>query len=237
MTLSQDLKDLLQDLSRISTKAAKIMDDNYGWMEYAFCSNLGSELQKEHEILELVHKHLSVIPNLKEICDKYLDEVKDLQTKLENKDNEISRLKQKHLNVLEERKKKSQEKENKRILNEFYKHAQSREISSLLKKMEREKQLMREEMIQKEKELNNVKTEHKEEVEKLKIQLVAAKSKNDQLKPSNFGSEFYRKKIVSKSKSDSQEEDEEFLSRLQLERGSRKAAEKLHQRFDAQVCN
>ena len=218
MNLSQDLKDLLEDFSRISTTASKIMDDNEELKKQiidkdklleektSICCNLESELQKKHDILELVHKQLSLIPDLKENCEKHLDDLKDLQTKLETKDNEINRLKQKHLNDLnslrleiEEEKKKSQEEENKRILEteEFYQHAQSTEISSLLKKMEREKQLMREEMIQKEEELNNFKTEHKEEIEKLKIQLVAAKSNNDQLKPSNFGSEFYRKKIVS----------------------------------------
>ena len=218
MNLSQDLKDLLADFSRISTTASKLSDDNEELKKLivekdklleeknTLCSNLELELRKKQEILDLVHKQLSIIPDLKENCDKHLEEMKDLQTKLGNKDNEMSRLKKKHLTDLnslrleiEEERKKSQEEENKRILEleEFFKHAQSTEISSLLKKTEREKQLLREEMNLKEEELNNVKTEHNEELEKLKIQLVAAKSNNDQLKTSNLGSEFYRKKILS----------------------------------------
>ena len=86
MTLSQDLKDLLEDFSRLSRQN--------------------------------------------------LDELKDLQTKLQNKDKEVSRLKQKHSNDLNslrleiEGKKRSEEKESKRILEleEFNKYAQSTEI-------------------------------------------------------------------------------------------------------------
>ena len=112
MNLSQDLKDLLADFSRISTTASKLVDDNEELKKQilekdhlleeksSLCSNLEIELRKKHEILDLVHKQLSIIPDLKENCDKHLEELKDLQMKLENKDNEMTRLKQKHLNDL-----------------------------------------------------------------------------------------------------------------------------------------
>ena len=95
----------------------------------------------------------------------------------------MNKLKTKHLNDLnflrleiEDERLKSREAENRRVmdLEEFYKQAQAAEVASLMKKVEREKLALTELLDRKEEELENVSTEHEEELEKLKmIQLVA----------------------------------------------------------------
>ena len=102
MDLSQNLRDLLEDFSKVSTMTIKIMDDYEELKKQMIdkdkmLEELESELQKKQKFLELVHTQLSVI------------------------------------------------------------HAQETKISSLLKKMEVEKQ--------KEDEMNRFKTKHMEEIE------------------------------------------------------------------------
>ena len=55
-------------------------------------------------------------------------------------------------------------------------------------------QMTRDNGLKKDEEIAHLKTEHEEEIEKLKVELVAAKSK-ETAAPTAIGSEFYRKKI------------------------------------------
>ena len=159
----------------------------------------------EIELLEIVHKQLVLIPELKSEIEKQNTAMAQLESRLEHKDQEIAKLKQKHLNDLnflrmeiEEERLKSREAENRRImdLEEFYKEAQVAEVASLMKTVEREKKSLSELLNTKEEEFRNISTEHEEELEKLKVQLAAAKNKENSSSPSAFGSEFYRKKIL-----------------------------------------
>ena len=170
----------------------------------AKCEQLEKDLRQQQELLELVHKQLSLIPGLKTEIENQNTAIAQLESRLELKDQEMNKLKTKHLNDLnflrleiEDERLKSREAENRRVmdLEEFYKQAQAAEVTSLMKKVEREKLALTELLDRKEEELRNVSTEHEEELEKLKIQLVAAKNKEN-LSPSAFGTQFYRKKIL-----------------------------------------
>ena len=70
------------------------------------------------------------------------------------------------------------------------------DTSSLMEKVEQEKQLMTELLNRKDEELKNIGAEHEGELEKLRVQLLAAKKSKDSNSPSSFGAEFYRKKIL-----------------------------------------
>ena len=74
------------------------------------------------------------------------------------------------------------------------------ETSSLMEKVEQEKQLMTELLNRKDEELKNIGAEHEGELEKLRVQLLAAKKSKDSNSPSSFGAEFYRKKILAMQK-------------------------------------
>ena len=65
-----------------------------------------------------------------------------------------------------------------------------------MKKAEREMQLMTELLNRKEEELKNIGAEQEEELEKLRVELIAVKESKDSDSPSAFGAEFYRKKIL-----------------------------------------
>ena len=216
MTLSDDLEKLLCSFQELKDESNELLMENTKNKTLvrekeaelvdlsAKCEQLEKDLRQQQELFELVHKQLSLIPELKTEIEKQNTVIAQLESRLEHKDQEINKLKTKHLNDLnflrleiEDERLKSREAENKRImdLEEFYKQAQAAEVTSLMKKVEREKVALSELLDRKEVELRNVSTEHQEELEKLKIQLVAAKSKENS-SPSAFGSEFYRKKIL-----------------------------------------
>ena len=69
-------------------------------------------------------------------------------------------------------------------------------MSSLMKKAEREKQLMTELLNRKDEELKSIGAEQEEELEKLRAELVAVKESKESNSPSAVGAEFYRKKIL-----------------------------------------
>ena len=217
MKLSDDLEKLLcsfQDLMEESSVLVTENEKNKTLLKEKFaelaeqsakCEQLEKNQKLQHELLELVHQQLSLIPELKSDIEKLNADISKLESRLEDKEQEMAKLKQKHLNDLnflrleiEQERLKSREAENKRVmdLEEFYKQAQVAEVSSLTKRIEREKQSLAELLNRKDEELRNITTGHEEELEKLRIQLVAAKNKENSSSPSAFGSEFYRKKIL-----------------------------------------
>ena len=216
MTLSEDLEKLLVSFQELRDESNELVTENTRNKtlvkekeaqlveQSAKCQQLEKDLRQQQELLELVHKQLGLIPELKTEIESQTMAIAHLEARIEHKDQEMTKLKQKHLNDLnflrleiEDERLKSREAENMRVmdLEEFYKQAQAAEVASLMKKVEREKLALSELLDRKEEELRNVSTEHEEELEKLKIQLVAAKNKQNS-SPSAFGSEFYRKKIL-----------------------------------------
>ena len=217
MNLSEDLEKLLcsfqelmdesNDLERENTKNKTLLKEKEAELveQTSKCEQIEKDLRQQQELLEIVHKQLVLIPELKSEMEKQNTAMARVESRLEHKDQEITKMKQKHLNDLnflrmeiEEERLKSREAENRRImdLEEFYKEAQVAEVASLMKTVEREKKSLSELLNTKEEEFRNISTEHEEELEKLKVQLAAAKNKENSSSPSAFGSEFYRKKIL-----------------------------------------
>ena len=213
--LDEDLEDLIVHFHKITKEGEVILEENTKLkienerMDKQLAENrkeiekLENDLRKKHELLTLVHNQLTVIPELKELNEKQRIENYKVEKKVQAKEEEIGKLKSKHfedLNSLrifiEEEKAKSRLEENKRMvdLEEFFKEAQSTELSSLMRKAEREKEDLSDLLLKKDEEIARLKTEHEEETEKLKVELVAAKSK-ETAAPTAIGSEFYRKKI------------------------------------------
>ena len=213
--LDEDLEDVIVHFHKIMKEGEFILEENTKLKienerkDKQLVENrmqiekLENDLRKKHELLTLVHNQLSVIPELKELNEKQRIENYKIEKKVQLKEEEIGKLKSKHfedLNSLrefiEEEKAKSRLEENKRMtdLEEFFKEAQSTELSSLMRKAEREKEDLSDQLLKKDEEIAHLKTEHEEEIEKLKVELVAAKSK-ETAAPTAIGSEFYRKKI------------------------------------------
>ena len=213
--LDEDLEDVIVHFHKIMKEGEFILEENTKLKienerkDKQLVENrmqiekLENDLRKKHELLTLVHNQLSVIPELKELNEKQRIENYKIEKKVLVKEEEIGKLKSKHfedLNSLrefiEEEKAKSRLEENKRMtdLEEFFKEAQSTELSSLMRKAEREKEDLSDQLLKKDEEIARLKTEHEEEIEKLKVELVAAKSK-ETAAPTAIGSEFYRKKI------------------------------------------
>ena len=86
--LLHENEDLKKKIDNLETLAAEVKRDN---------ESLKKELCKRQEIIELMHKQLSVIPGLKEVSDKNFREYEIVKDKLLSKEKEIDRLEQKHL--------------------------------------------------------------------------------------------------------------------------------------------
>ena len=213
--LDEDLEDVIVHFHKIMKEGEFILEENTKLKienerkdkqlveNRMHIEKLENDLRKKHELLTLVHNQLSVIPELKELNEKQRIENYKIEKKVQLKEEEIGKLKSKHIEDLnslrefiEEEKAKSRLEENKRMtdLEEFFKEAQSTELSSLMRKAEREKEDLSDQLLKKDEEIARLKTEHEEEIEKLKVELVAAKSK-ETAAPTAIGSEFYRKKI------------------------------------------
>ena len=82
-------------------------------------------------------------------------------------------------------------------LKDFYKQAQSTEFSSLVKKMESEKKLLLDQLEDKNEVIKSLNADHRKEIEKLKVQLYAAKMTDVEASSNSLSTEFYRKKILS----------------------------------------
>jgi len=217
MNLSDDLEKLLLSFRDLMDESKELVTENEKNKrlvkekvaelaeQAAKCELMERNLKQQQELLELYNQQLSLIPELKSDIEKLNMDICQLEARLEHKEQEMAKLKQKHLADLnflrleiEEERLKSREAENMRLmdLEEFYKQAQVAEVSSRTKRIEREKHSLAELLDRKEEQLRNIATEHQEELEKLRIQLVAAKTKENSSSPSAFSSEFYRKKIM-----------------------------------------
>jgi len=218
MELCKEMQELITSFSKISSQCnivlrenevfKKKIDDLGGLADQLKVENenLKKEMFKKQDIIELMHQQLSVIPSLKEESSKNLRDYENVKEKLSGKEKEIDRLEQKHLDDIkflkqdiEEDKKKRTFLESKRVqeLEEFYKQAQSTEISSLLKKMESEKKLLMDQLEEKNELIRSLNAENRKEIEKLKVQLYNARMTDVEASSNSLSTEFYRKKILS----------------------------------------
>jgi len=142
-----------------------------------------------------------------------------------SKDQEVTRLQQKHLGDLsslkdeiEKERKDCREEENKRMeeMEMFFKQAHETELVSMEKKCEREKQVVVDELKILEDELRKARAQHEEELEMLRVQIVSAKGKASQCPPSN--SEIYRKKMIAMQEH-YEKQIQEILSKNQFKDG------------------
>ena len=145
LQLSTDLEELLRSFQEImfeTSELAKENEENQRIVQEketelaklsARCQELERETGQKQEFLELIHTGLSHIPGLKEDIEKYKTKAFQLESRLAQKDQEMARLKEKHLDDLnflrqdiEEERIKRREKENKRVLDleELFKQAQ-----------------------------------------------------------------------------------------------------------------
>ena len=166
-------------------------------------TRLEKDLQRKQGMLEIVHQQLVVIPELRMKVDGLTETVMMLEKMSTSKDQDLSRLKQKHLadlnslkEEIEKEREDSRDEENKRMkeLEEFFRQAQETELASMVKKGEREKQVTVEKLKTMEAELQRVKAEQEEELEMMRVQIISAKGKANQAVPNS--SEIYRKKMM-----------------------------------------
>ena len=218
MELSKDLQELLSSFDVVNQKSLALVEEIEGCKkdlhetelqlkeQVSTSEKLREELQSKQEIIDMIHKQLSVIPVLQAENLQKAQKIEELMFKLESKDEEINKLKSKHYSDIsslnqekEEETRKEREEEKKRTLEleEFYTHAHETEVSSLSKRHEKEKELLKNQIRMKEEMMEKMKSDHEGTVMGLKLQL--HKVKESQLSGSATGSvnsEFYRKKIV-----------------------------------------
>ena len=215
MELADDLKSLLTDFSSISMASEELVEENKKLRDrmdekekrlleaVTLSTRLEKDLQRKQGMLEMVHQQLVVIPELRRKVDGLTETVMMLEKMSTSKDQDLSRLKQKHLadlnslkEEIEKEREESRDEENKRMkeLEEFFRQAQETELASMEKKGEREKQVTVEQLKTMEAELQRVKAEQEEELEMMRVQIISAKGKANQAVPNS--SEIYRKKMM-----------------------------------------
>ena len=237
MELADDLKSLLAEFSAISLASQELVAENMKMKEMVaekeqqllesvtLTDRLQKDLQRKQNMLELVYQQLSVIPELKIKVEELTSSVLMLEKMSTSKDQELTRLQQKHLGDLsnlkeeiEKERKDSREEENKRMeeMEMFFKQAHETELASLEKKYEREKQVLMDQLRIKEDEQRKVKAEHEEELEMMRVQIVSAKGKANKAVPNN--SEIYRKKMMAMQEH-YEKQIQEILSKNQFSEG------------------
>merc|ERR1719443_2897285 len=121
----QELMDESNDLERENAKNKTLVKEKEAELleQSSKCEQLEKDLRQQQELLEIVHKQLVLIPELKSEIEKQNTAMAQLESRLELKDQDISKLKQKHLNDLnflrmeiEDERLKSREAENRRIM-------------------------------------------------------------------------------------------------------------------------
>jgi len=237
MELADDLKSLLAEFSTISLASQELVDENIKLRKNveesekqllesrAVISRLEKDLQRKQNMLEMIHQQLSAIPELKMKVEDLTSSVIMLEKMSMTKDQEITRLQQKHLGDLnslkdeiQKERENSREEETKRMeeMESFLKQAHETELVSMDKKYEREKQLLVDQLRTMEDEFKKVKAQHEEDLEMMKVQLVSAKGKASQAVPSN--SEIYRKKMIAMQEH-YEKQIQELLSKNQFNEG------------------
>jgi len=237
MELAEDLKNLLAEFSAISLASQELVTENMRMKKMmeekeqqlqesaAMTTRLEKDLQRKQNMLEMIHQQLSVIPELKMKVEELTSSVVMLEKMSMSKDQELTRLQQKHLGDLsslkgeiEKERKDCREEEKKRMeeMEMFFKQAHETELTSMEKKCEREKQVVVDELRIMEDELRKVRAQHEEELEMLRVQIVSAKGKASQGPPSN--SEIYRKKMIAMQEH-YEKQIQEILSKDQFKEG------------------
>ena len=111
-------------------------------------TRLEKDLQRKQTMLEMIHQQLVVIPELRMKVGELTEAMMELETMSTSKDQELTRLKQKHLadlnslkREIEKERSNSREDENKRMkeMEAFFRQVQEAELASMEKKGEREK--------------------------------------------------------------------------------------------------
>ena len=134
MQVAEDLKYLLTGFTQVSEASHKLIEENEKLKEELTrknkklieLTNLSlknqQDLQKKQEMMEMVHQQLGIVPELKNKVGELTDALLDMEKKIESKDQELSRLKQKHLadldalkNDIEKERNDSRDEEDKRI--------------------------------------------------------------------------------------------------------------------------
>lgn len=197
--LSEDLKDLISKCAIISTEYQKMNEENDKLNERlahkekllatleSSNSYLKMEVEKKQQLLESIHTQLDVIPGLESKLLEATDLTISLESKLKAKQGEIRDIKKKHWDDMEQNREiilKEQDSrhlsENRRVseMEDFFQKAHETEIASYKKKVDREKLVMEEKTRNLEEQLSLVNMQHKDEIAKLKIQVIAAR-RND----------------------------------------------------------
>ena len=144
MELADDLKNLLAEFSAISLASQELVTENMRMKKMmeekeqqllesaAMTTRLEKDLQRKQNMLEMIHQQLSVIPELKMKVEELTSSVVMHEKMSMSKDQELTRLQQKHLGDLsslkeeiEEERKNCREEENKRMeeMEMFFKQA------------------------------------------------------------------------------------------------------------------
>ena len=109
MQLDKDLKSLLSDFSNISAATQELVGENLElkkMMEVKekklqeavnLSTRLEKDLQRKQTMLEMVHQQLVVIPELRMKVGELTEAMMVHETMSTSKDQEVTRLKQKHL--------------------------------------------------------------------------------------------------------------------------------------------
>ena len=155
MELAEDLKNLLAEFSAISLASQELVTENMRMKKMmeekeqqlqesaAMTTRLEKDLQRKQNMLEMIHQQLSVIPELKMKVEELTSSVVMLEKMSMSKDQELTRLQQKHLGDLssleeeiEKERKDCREEEKKRMeeMEMFFKQAHETELTSMEKK-------------------------------------------------------------------------------------------------------
>jgi hypothetical protein len=155
MQLDKDLKSLLSDFSNISAATRELVGENMELQKMMevkvktlqeavnLSTRLEKDLQTKQTMLEMVYQQLVVIPELRMKVGELTETTMELGTMSTYKDQEVTRLKRKHLadlnslkGEIEKERCDSREEENKRMkeMEEFFRQVQEAELASLEKK-------------------------------------------------------------------------------------------------------
>ena len=215
MELDDDLKQLIKDFASIATSYGNIYEEcnlmknelkektaSLKILEDRLCL-LETDCQVQKSLVETVAEQVSVIPEYKTKIADLTQSISNVEKILKEKNDEISRLNQKHIGdigllyeKIESERKQDREEEERRIeeMGEFLKKEQEEEIVSLTKQAEREKRLLIEQLESVEEKLLTIQVEHEEEIEAMKVHLAAANRTSTY--NSSASAEIFKKKLL-----------------------------------------
>ena len=195
MATSSYLKQLIIDYTSIATHYRKVHEECHSLkdelkektasleiLEDRMCV-LETDCELQNSIVETVAEQVSVIPEYRRKIAELTESIQDMEKILGEKNEEISRLNQKHIGdigelheKIEREKKQDREEEERRIeeMGELLKQEQEAEIVSLTKQAEREKRLVMEQLESVQEKILTIQVEHEEEMEAMKVHLAAA---------------------------------------------------------------